>query len=67
MKISLANSKPHPEPAVPILSAQQLIDCDRSMNNGCDGGSPYYGFQYVEMNGLVSSAEYPFKEKVGCN
>lgn len=49
---------------VPVLSSQQLIDCDRKFNNGCSGGNPYYAFQYVEVDGLVSNADYPFKQKV---
>lgn len=64
VKLSLAKERSTPEPVVPSLSPQQLIDCDRSMNNGCNGGSPFYAFQYIEMNGLVSSSDYPFKEKV---
>lgn len=50
--------------AIPVLSAQQLIDCDRSFNAGCDGGSPWFALQYVSLNGLVSSKNYPFTEKV---
>ncbi len=59
-----SNAHPLNGAAVPLLSAQQLIDCDRAFNTGCNGGSPWYALQYVSINGVVSSRSYPFAEKV---
>ncbi|CAA7047467.1 unnamed protein product [Microthlaspi erraticum] len=48
------------------LSEQQLVDCDRSRNYGCKGGSMEEAFRYMAQSGGVSSENaYPFQVKDG--
>ncbi|ESQ33376.1 hypothetical protein EUTSA_v10007931mg [Eutrema salsugineum] len=43
------------------LSEQQLIDCDRPMSDGCDGGMAGYGLQFiVDIGGIVTDEDYPY-------
>ena len=43
------------------LSEQELIDCTTSYgNNGCEGGSMLYGFQYIVDNGICTNISYPY-------
>ncbi|KAL3505341.1 hypothetical protein ACH5RR_035182 [Cinchona calisaya] len=44
------------------LSEQELIDCDRSYNNGCGGGLMDYSYEFVVKNGGIDTEEdYPFQ------
>ena len=45
------------------LSAQELVDCDRIFNRGCEGGNPIYAFEYIMKYGLTNEHSYPYGER----
>lgn len=40
------------------LSEQQLIDCDKVADQGCNGGLMDNAFTYLESNGIETEADY---------
>jgi len=47
------------------LSEQQLVDCSKKGNQGCNGGLEVYAFKYAEKAALELEAAYPYKGKNG--
>jgi len=47
------------------FSEQQIVDCDKDQNEGCNGGLPYLAIEYVAKQGLEEEADYPYTAKDG--
>jgi C1A family cysteine protease len=45
------------------FSEQQLVDCDKGTNQGCNGGLMHTALQYVVSKGLETDAKYPYKAR----
>ncbi|KAI4327418.1 hypothetical protein L6164_019883 [Bauhinia variegata] len=44
------------------LSEQELVDCDNSYNNGCNGGVPDHSFEFIIGNGGIDREDdYPYR------
>ncbi|KAK8995953.1 hypothetical protein V6N11_076206 [Hibiscus sabdariffa] len=51
------------------LSEQELVDCDKGVDQGCEGGEMEDAFEFIIRNhGIASEATYPYKGDDGtCN
>lgn len=48
------------------LSEQELVDCDRSFNSGCEGGLMDYAYKFVISNhGIDTEDDYPYRGRSG--
>ena len=48
------------------LSEQELIDCDKGVDQGCEDGEMEEAFEFVICNhGITSEAIYPYKGNDG--
>jgi C1A family cysteine protease len=47
------------------LSEQELVDCDKAEDEGCNGGLMESAFKYLETVGVVSEADYKYTGRDG--
>jgi C1A family cysteine protease len=47
------------------LSVQELVDCSKDGNEGCNGGFPHIAFEYVAKHGLGEASSNPYNATDG--
>lgn len=47
------------------MSEQELVDCDTTQNEGCNGGLMDIAFEFIKQHGITTENSYPYKAKDG--